>query len=110
MVNQEDNQEDTQPMLYASLSHLSCCILAGLAILLALTLSLSTMDVCYNGKNNAARMRMVVFATVVLTSLYIVIAMIVAKRAVQEALLAGICILVIGFALLMQLDDFIQFT
>jgi hypothetical protein len=100
------NQEDTQPMLYASLSHLNCCILAGLAILLVFTLSLSTMDICYNGTDKAARMRMAVFAIIVLTSLYIGIAMVVAKR----ALLAGIYILFIGFALLMRLDDLIQFT
>jgi hypothetical protein len=100
------NQEDTQPMLYASLSHLSCCVLAGIAVLLAFTLSLSTMDICYNGRDNAARIRMVVFATIVLTSLYIGIAMVVAKR----ALLASIYILFIGFALVMRLDDLIQFT
>jgi hypothetical protein len=100
------NQEDTHPILYASLPHLSCCIFGGLAILLAFTFSLSTMDICYNGRDNAARMRMVVFATIILTSLYIGIAMVVAKR----ALLAGIYILLVGFALLMRLDDLIQFT
>jgi hypothetical protein len=100
------NQEDTQPILYASLSHLSCCILAGLAILLTFTLSLSTMDICYNGRDNAVRMRMVVFAAIFLTSLYIGITMVVAKR----ALLAGIYILFIGVALLMRLDDLIQFA
>jgi membrane-anchored protein YejM (alkaline phosphatase superfamily) len=100
------NREDTQPMLYASLSHLSCCILAGFAILLTFTFSLSTIDICYNGRDNAARMRMVIFATIVLTLLYIGITMVVAKR----TLLAGIYILLIGFALLMRLDDLIHFT
>jgi hypothetical protein len=51
-------------------------------------------------------MRMVVFAAIFLTSLYIGITMVVAKR----ALLAGIYILFIGVALLMRLDDLIQFA
>jgi hypothetical protein len=53
-------------------------------------------------------MKMAVFAAIVLTSFYTVIAMVVTVSALQRALLAGISMIVTGFALLMQIGDFTE--
>jgi magnesium-transporting ATPase (P-type) len=95
-------------LLPTSLSRARCYVLAGLAILTVLTIFFAVLGAHYVGKNHMPRIKMIAFMTIVVTSFYTVIAVVVAKRALQEALLFGITMLVVGSALLTQLDDFVR--
>lgn len=55
-------------------------------------------------------MKMTMSAGIVLTSLYTVIAMVVAGCTLQQALLTGISTIATGFALLTQIDVLAEFT
>lgn len=89
-----------------SLSPTRAYLLAGLTVLMILTITLSFYGARQTGKGRIACTKEIVFGATVLLAFFIVLAMMVARRAVHEALLAGLLETVIGFTLLLELDDF----
>jgi hypothetical protein len=81
-------------------------LLVGLILLMVLTIGLSVLGAHYTGKGRIACTKGIVFGTTVLMAFFTILAMIVANRAPHEALLAGLLEVIIGFALLLELDDF----
>lgn len=74
--------------------------------MMILTISLSFFGAHYTGKGRIACTKGIVFGATVLLACFTLLAMMVARRAVYEALLAGLLETVIGFTLLFELDDF----
>jgi hypothetical protein len=81
-------------------------LLVGLILLMVLTIGLSVLGAHYTGKGRITCTKGIVFGTTVLMAFFTILAMIVANRAPHEALLAGLLEVIIGFALLLELDDF----
>jgi hypothetical protein len=92
--------------LHKSLSRTRVYLLAGLTFLMVLTLGLSFLGAHYTGKGRIACTKGIVFGTTVLMAFFTILTMIVANRAPHEALLAGLLEIIIGFTLLLELDDF----
>ena len=105
--------EEGQPQ-----SHLSQCtdskplsrarvqVLSGLIVLKVLTLALSAYGAYLTGRARMSCTKCIVFAATALLALFTVLAMLIARRALSEALLAGLIEFVFGFALVVELDDF----
>jgi hypothetical protein len=92
--------------LHRPLSRIRVYLLALLIGLMVLTISLSFLGAHYTGKGRMACTKGIVFGTTVLMAFLTILAMIVASRAPHEALLAGLLEIIIGFTLLLELDDF----
>jgi hypothetical protein len=71
-----------------------------------LIIAFSAFGAHQTGKGRIACTKGIIFAATVLTSLLTVLAVIAARRSPQEALLAGLLEITIGFTLLDKLDDF----
>lgn len=105
----EEGQMDAEPIPRSSCISLAptrIYLLFSLTILMILTLSLSAFGAHHTGKTRMACTRRIVFGATVLMAFFTVLIMIVAKRTAQEALLAGLMAMMIGFTLLVELDDF----
>ncbi|KAJ4371159.1 hypothetical protein N0V83_004375 [Neocucurbitaria cava] len=89
-----------------SLSSTRVYLLAVLIAMIVLTITLSFLGAHYTGKGRIGCTKGIVFGATVLIACFTVLAMMVVRRAVQEALLAGLLEAVIGFTLLLELDDF----
>jgi hypothetical protein len=94
-----------------SLSRVRLCILIALVVVIGLTLALATFAsrytaVHYVGKNRIACTKGIIFAATVFISGLSVLAMVVARRTLQEALLAGLLQCLVGFALVVEIHDF----
>lgn len=74
--------------------------------LILITVSLSIFGTHHYGKAQMAHVKMIIFITMVFVAFLTVAAMITVRRALQEAMLAGLLEIVVGFALLTQLNDF----
>lgn len=74
--------------------------------LMVLTLAVAGFGAHATGKHRIGCVKGIVFAATALTASYIILAMLVARRAVSEALLAGLLMLVVGFNLMAELNDF----
>jgi hypothetical protein len=71
-----------------------------------LTVVLSVYGTHVTGKKRMSCTKGIVFAATALLAWLTVLAMITARRALSEALLAGLLEFIFGFALLVELDDF----
>ncbi|KAF2643626.1 hypothetical protein P280DRAFT_516019 [Massarina eburnea CBS 473.64] len=80
--------------------------LIAILVVAALTLALSTFAAHYTGKARIACTKGIIFSATVLMSFFTVLAMVVARRALQEALLAGLLEFLIGFALVVEIHEF----
>ncbi|KAF2025768.1 hypothetical protein EK21DRAFT_116474 [Setomelanomma holmii] len=89
-----------------SLSRMRVNVLRGIMVVTALTLLLTAYGVHLMGKSRMPCTRCVVFLGTVAMTCFTVIAMLIARRALSEALLAGLIALVFGFTLLAELKDF----
>ncbi|KAF1831756.1 hypothetical protein BDW02DRAFT_39151 [Decorospora gaudefroyi] len=89
-----------------SLSRTRLYLLAGLILLMILTMALSSFGAHQTGKLRIACTKGIVFGATVLMAFFIILTMIVARRDAHEALLAGLLEVVVGFTLLFELDDF----
>lgn len=98
------SKHSTAPML---LSPIRLYMFVGSVALIALTIGLSVVGVLQTGKTRLACTKGIIFAATVVVAILTVLAMITVRRAPQEALLAGLLEIVIGFMLLAQLDNFI---
>ncbi|KAF1957028.1 hypothetical protein CC80DRAFT_53555 [Byssothecium circinans] len=96
-VNRAENQPLSRARLYALITILAIA---------ALTFALSVFAAHYTGRARIACTKGIIFTTTVLMSTYTVLAMIVARRALQEALLAGLLEFFVGFALLVEIREF----
>ena len=93
------------------LSRVRFYILIGLLVAIGLTLALSTFAARYTaahyvGKGRMACTKGIIFTATVIISGFSVLAMVVARRALQEALLAGLLQCLVGFALVVEIHDF----
>ncbi|KAF1845006.1 uncharacterized protein K460DRAFT_101571 [Cucurbitaria berberidis CBS 394.84] len=105
----EEGQICSAPMHISSRRPLSLTrisLLIGLTAMMIVTIALSSFGAHHTGKERIACTKGIVFGATVLMACFTVLAMMVARRAVQEALLAGLLETIIGFTLLVELDDF----
>ncbi|KAF2449624.1 hypothetical protein P171DRAFT_196736 [Karstenula rhodostoma CBS 690.94] len=79
-----------------------------LCVFIALTLALSVFAAHHTGKGRLACTKGIIFSATVLISMCTVLIMILARQALQEALLAGLLEFVIGFALVIEIRDFME--
>jgi hypothetical protein len=61
----------------------------------------------YTGKSRIACTKGIIFAATVIIASLSVTAMVVARRALQEALLAGLLQCLVGFVLVVEIHDFL---
>jgi hypothetical protein len=78
----------------------------GLVAVMLLTIALSAFGAHTTGKARLQYTKVIVFIASALVSCLTVVAMLIARRALSEALLAGLLEFSFGFALLVELDDF----
>jgi hypothetical protein len=85
----------------------------GLVAVMLLTIALSLLTIALSafgahttGKARLQYTKVIVFIASALVSCLTVVAMLIARRALSEALLAGLLEFFFGFALLVELDDF----
>jgi hypothetical protein len=78
----------------------------GLVAVMLLTIVLSAFGAHTTGKARLQYTKVIVFIASALVSCLTVVAMLIARRALSEALLAGLLEFSFGFALLVELDDF----
>jgi hypothetical protein len=78
----------------------------GLVAVMLLTIALSAFGAHTTGKARLQYTKVIVFIASALVSCLTVVAMLIARRALSEALLAGLLEFFFGFALLVELDDF----
>jgi hypothetical protein len=108
----EEGRFDTEVALIpehesGTLSRTRVYFLIALIIATVVTLSLSILAAHYTGKARMNCTKGIIFAATVLISGFIILAMLVARRALHEALLAGVLEFLIGFALLVEIHDFL---
>lgn len=94
------------------LSPIRLFILVALFVLIGLTLGLATfaaryVAARYSGKERVASTKGIVYSATVFISSLTVFAMVVARRALHEALLAGLLQCVVGFVLVVEIHEFI---
>jgi hypothetical protein len=70
-----------------------------------LTIALSFLGAHETGKGRIACTKGIVYCATVLMACLTILLMIVARRAPQEALLAGLLEVAVGFTLLLELDE-----
>ncbi|KAK7179766.1 hypothetical protein DPSP01_003241 [Paraphaeosphaeria sporulosa] len=83
-------------------------IVIGLCVFIVLTFVLSVFAAHHTGKDRLACTKGIIFSATVLISTCTVVAMTLARRALQEALLAGLLEFVIGFALVIEIREFME--
>lgn len=88
------------------LSHTRRYVLVGLCVAAVLTVIGSIYGAHHTGRAQIAHTRSIIFSATVILSLLTVVAMVVAKRSLQEALLAGLFESLIGFVLVVEIRDF----
>ncbi|KAF2793280.1 hypothetical protein K505DRAFT_244767 [Melanomma pulvis-pyrius CBS 109.77] len=81
-------------------------VLTSLVIAIVLTFALATFAAHHTGKMRMACTKGIIFSATVLVSCFTVLAMIVARHSLQEALLAGLLEFLVGFALVVEIHDF----
>lgn len=89
-----------------SLSRTRTYVVVGLGAMMILTVALSAYGAYHTGKARMSCTKGIVFATTISMALFTVLAMLIVRRALSEALLAGLLEFAFGFALLVELDDF----
>ncbi|KAL6703647.1 hypothetical protein ACN47E_009421 [Coniothyrium glycines] len=80
-------------------------LVATLVLLIFITLALSVRYAYHFGRGQMACTKGIIMGASVLVVVFTVVAMHVARRALQEALLAGLLEIAIGFILLQELND-----
>ncbi|KAH8722638.1 hypothetical protein GQ44DRAFT_355182 [Phaeosphaeriaceae sp. PMI808] len=88
------------------LSRTRVYVLVGVIFLMVMTLAVATISAHVTGKARMSCTKGIVFAATASLAFLTVLALLVARRALSEALLAGLLEFVFGFALLVELDDF----
>lgn len=83
-------------------------LVIGLCVFIALVFSISVFAAHHTGKGRLACTKGIIFSATVLISMCTVLVMILARRALQEALLAGLLEFIIGFALVIEIHDFME--
>lgn len=74
--------------------------------MIALTLAFSAVAAHHTGKGRLACTKGIIYLATVVVSLCTVLAMSLARRALQEALLAGLLEVIVGFVLVFQIHEF----
>jgi hypothetical protein len=83
-------------------------VVIGLCAFIVLTFALSVFAAHHTGKSRLACTKGIIFSATVLISMCTILVMTLARRALQEALLAGLLQFVIGFALIIEIRDFME--
>jgi hypothetical protein len=83
-------------------------VVIGLCVFIVLTFALSVFAAHHTGKSRLACTKGIIFSATVLISMCTILVMILARRTLQEALLAGLLQFVIGFALIVEIRDFME--
>ncbi|KAF1969538.1 hypothetical protein BU23DRAFT_236731 [Bimuria novae-zelandiae CBS 107.79] len=83
-------------------------VIVGLFTLIVLTFALSIFAAHHTGKSRLACTKGIIFSATVLISICTILAMSLARRALQEALLAGLLEFTIGFALVLEIRGFME--
>ena len=81
--------------------------LIGLVAAIILTFSMSVYAAHHTGKGRMKCTKCIIFVESILISGFTIVAMVMARRPVQEALLTGLLEFLIGFALVVQIHEFI---
>ena len=81
-------------------------VLVGLCVAAILTFIGSTYGAHHTGRAQMAHTKSIIFSATVILSFLTVVAMVVAKRSLQEALLAGLFESLIGFVLVVEIREF----
>jgi hypothetical protein len=89
-----------------SLSHTRVYTVVALVIVMLLTVAFSAFGAHTTGKARLPYTKVIVFIASASVACLTVITMLIARRALSEALLAGLLVFSFGFALLVELDDF----
>jgi hypothetical protein len=97
----ETHNIDTKP-----LSRTRLYAVAALVSVMLLTVVLSAFGAHTTGRARMSSTKVIVFTATALLSSLTVLAMVIARRAPSEALLAGLLEFIFGFALLIELDEF----
>lgn len=83
-------------------------VVIGLCVFIVLTFALSAFAAHHTGKGRLACTKGIIFSATILISFSTVLVMVLARRPLQEALLAGLLEVVIGFALVTEIRDFME--
>lgn len=107
----EEGRIDTETTMLpeskdAGISRSRFYLLIAITVAAILTLVVSGIATHYTGKRRMNCTKIIIFAATVLISCFIILAMIVARRALHEALLAGVLEFLVGFALVVEIHDF----
>jgi hypothetical protein len=106
---EEGQRSTTTPHIKAktkSLSETRVYTVFGLVVVMLLTVAFSAFGAHTTGKARLSYTKVIVFIASALVACLTVIAMLMARRSLSEALLAGLLEFSFGFALLVELDDF----
>lgn len=90
----------------APLSRARSYVVISLVIAIVLTFALSTFAAHHTGKMRMACTKGIIFAASVLMSCFTILAIVVARHALQTALLAGLLEFLVGFALVVEVHEF----
>ena len=94
---------ETARTRHRPLSRTRFYMLIAVLCMAALTLLSSIIAAHYTGKAHIVVTKSIIFSTVVLEAIYTVVGMTLARRSLQEALLAGLLEAVVGFSLSFEL-------
>jgi len=106
----EEGQSSAKPGQYADskpMSRARVFTLVAIVIAKAVIVVLSAYGAYLVGRARMPCMKGIIFAATAMMATTTVIAMLIARRALSEILLAGLIEFVFGFALVAELDDFI---
>jgi hypothetical protein len=97
--------ELTQREASQSLSRARVSILVGIFMVQLVTIVLSAYGAYITGTTRVYCVKGIVFAATAMTAVFTVLAMLVAKRSLSEALLVGLVEFVFSFAVMVELDN-----
>jgi hypothetical protein len=89
-----------------SLSRTRVYALGVVVLVMGLTIALAAFGAHITGKARLSQTKIIIFTATTLLACFMVSAMLIARRALSEALLAGMLQFFFGFALLVELDEF----
>jgi hypothetical protein len=89
-----------------SLSRTRIYALGVVGLVMGLTMALAAFGAHSTGKARLSHTKIIVFTATALLACLMVSAMLIARRVLSEALLAGMLQFSFGFALLVELDEF----
>lgn len=84
-------------------------VITAIVITIALSFLFSSVAAYYTGFDRLNQTKGIIFCETVLVAIFTFLAMLAARRVVQEALLAGLLEFLIGFVLVLEIQDYVGF-